>query len=186
MARYNRDYDRSERNTRHPAWPFAYRAFFAPRNVVKIEKIEDRGIQRLGGDKRIYLENGQSYLIEEKFNPRAYPRLPVELRHTWNSDGSLKELGWTFKNLECDYVAYTFENTLEFYFLRFPPLKELAEENADVWERYGKKKLNGFWHTLEDNEAEGYTTHMVYVPIKLLQTLIPSMKKVVVSQNSLL
>ena len=64
-------------------------------------------------------------------------------------------------------------------------LKELAEENAEVWEHYGKERLERFWHTLENNEVEGYTTHMVYVPIRLLQRLIPSMKKIVVSQSSL-
>ena len=181
MANFNKDHIRSEKNTRHPAWEAAYKQFFAPLDIVKIEKVDDRKLQSLGNDKIIYLSNGEKYSIEEKFNPEAYPRLPIELRHTWNHDGSLKKIGWPFMQLQCDYVAFMFKDTLEFFFFDFPSLQQQVKENHESWERLGINRQNKFWHTLEKHPKEGYTTHMVYVPIVLLQQLIPSMQKIVVS-----
>ena len=111
-----------------PFWEFTYRAFFD--GFQKMQSTgDDMAMQRAGIDRVVYLSSGQRVKIDEKIRREAYPDILIE--HL--SNDKTGALGWIFKPLAIDFLAYAFLPTRKVYMLDWHALKRAWKTNGEAW-----------------------------------------------------
>ena len=99
-----------------------------PLSRIKIH--QDDGTQKRGVDKRIWFQDGRSFIIEEKVRYTDYGDVFVE---RWE-DKPIGKVGWAWDTkLICDYVAYAIWPASLCIFINFKQLQTLLIENEHIY-----------------------------------------------------
>ena len=138
--------------------------------------------------------------IDEKIRVKAYGDILLEV---W-SDYDRKKPGWIKKDLECDYIAYAFKQTMLCYILPFQQLRKAFETHGEAWERNGLQfaerglrelehcplyerqqrqnpaKAAGLHCQIARAQNRGYVTYSVCVPIDCLRMAVSQAMEVAI------
>lgn len=147
-----------------PFWETAYRKMFS--NFRSMELIEDREEQRKGIDRRVFLENDMTLLIDEKKRPKTWGDVLLEYVSV---DRPFKP-GWIEKDNTIDFIAYAFMDTRKVYFFSWQSLRRAWLIHKAEWLELGKERRNGFRIVLANNPT--YVTHSLAVPIRTLYAAV--------------
>jgi hypothetical protein len=147
--------------------------------VVKIQEEKRKDFQHKGIDKRIFVrDNGSSkiYTVEEKIRRNFYNDFLIELiSNDTEKNGSVKNIGWIKKDLDCDFLLFFFFSKNKCFLFNWKVFKKTFEENGKDWIQKAINKENGFKfveainkRTKRDGTKIDYKTHNLIVPSKIL------------------
>lgn len=141
-----------------PFWNAVYRKAF-PDMVSHVAQTGDVPAQRLGIDRHIILTNGVTLRVDEKKRERDYADILLE----FVSNDVTRTPGWIEKQLQIDYLAYAFMPSQRVYLFPWLLLRR-------AWLHYKADWLKTYRKVVAQNQ--GYRTHSVAVPIKVLQRAV--------------
>ena len=169
------DYTRSEKDSNSPIalkfWVSVYNLAYS--GINHIEKIDDEVRQKQGQDKIIHLNDNTQIRIEEKIRWEDYDDFALEYLSSFEHSTP----GWMEKNLITDYLAYGFYPSGRAYLIPWQELKKAWEIHKHHWK---KQYFNP--PAINKVGASFYTTMSVAVPIKVIHSLIPSIKFVNINE----
>lgn len=148
----------SEEASDEPFWEAIYRKAF-PNYVDSMLCSGNTTGQRRGVDRIVYLSNDSILRIDEKKRKKVYGDILLE----YLSVDTTGAPGWIEKDLAIDYLAYAFMPTQRVYLFDWPMLRR-------AWGYYGEDWKAKYPDIPARNN--GYTTHSVAVPIKVLRDAV--------------
>jgi len=147
---FKTDLEHSHDEETNKAFDAFYMSYFPM--AESVEFITDLEMQKMGIDKIIRLSNRGRITIDEKVRRTDYDDILIEY---W-SNFEEKKLGWIYYS-RCDFIMYA--NNKNFYMLPFRLMQLAWKRHSTEW----RKKYN-----LPPAKNNGYETHNVAVPIKVL------------------
>lgn len=120
-----------------------------------------------GVDRVIVLSSGDLITIDEKIRRGSYDDFLLE----YISDKEENTPGWIEKPLECDFIAYAFEEEETAYFFYWLELSKLWKKVGNAWIGNGKRGEFGFDIVEAKNYKDGkyiYTTISLAIPCQML------------------
>lgn len=136
--------------------------------------------QYLGIDLVVVLSSGAKISIDVKCRGREFNDVLLEDL----SDAARRTPGWMNKDLQIDFLAYCFQDSLRCYLFPWPTLRRVWLANRRSWfgevpnnlpwarteKGWKKRGNNGFWKIAARNPT--YTTLSLAVPIRVLRAAI--------------
>ena len=173
MQIFSEDVARERQNSESEIWDDIYFDLFPDmigfKRCLSVEK------QKQGVDRIVSFSDDREYTIEEKIRYKEYDDVALE---RWSSFED-KSLGWTLKDLKCDYVLYLFWYSGRFFLIPFQDLRKALIENLFEWENNYK-----ILQTRNKGVRSIYTTVSVCVAIFVLKECIPSIRQGVVNRGN--
>lgn len=142
-------------------WSSIYSKQF-PGFVGFILNNRNNAAQHMGIDRVIFLDNGQTFRIDEKKRPLTRGDILLE----YISNDRTGTPGWIEKDLPIDFIAYAFMDTRTAYLLPWHFLRRAWRENKSKWLKEADDRTNGFSKVPGKNPT--YTTWSVAVPVNAL------------------
>jgi len=173
----------SQAQSDQPWWDVVYRRAF-PDLLATADLRHDGWHQRAGRDRAIVLSSGRTIYVDEKVRERDYddvllevwsrypksgePPYPAKRRDGFDIAGTAA--GWARKPLDCDWLAYAFEQSQVCYLLPFLGVRAALENQKLGWTQKATLRADGFrWVEAQNTN---YKTISVAVPIDVLRTAI--------------
>lgn len=142
---------RSQELARAPWWEEIYRRAFPSFKSMEISPSGSEA-QRELIDRKILLDNGHSFHVEEKVREEDWPDFLLEF---WSSEEDRRP-GWIAKDGHADFLAYVFLPSRRCWLLPWPLLRLAWRTHHKEWCRL---------HRIIRATNEGYTTVSCAVPI---------------------
>lgn len=166
----------SHRQSDAPYWPKVYKQAF-PDMETLIDLRHDGWHQRAGRDRAIVLRSGRMIYVDEKVRRRAYEDILIEVWSSYPKDGQPPYRpvrgayeGWGVKPLDCDFLAYAFEQTQICYLFPFLAIRAAWAKHARMWIGKATSQEDGFRWVVAHNRL--YDTISIVMPTRFLQDCV--------------
>lgn len=159
-----------------PYWREVYRQAF-PDMVHLLDLRHDGWHQRAGRDRAVILSSGRSVFVDEKVRSKDYDDILIEVWSAYPLTGHrpygpvvTAAPGWGVKPLDCDFLAYAFEQARTCYLLPFLGIRAAWAKHGRMWIGKATAKEDGFNWVEARNRT--YKTISIAVPVETLHSCV--------------